>query len=160
VGRALDSFRAEGTAQVEDKHLGQDPFATELDLTTGGDQGEDTDDAKNDLGVPTRHIDESELKLEPPAPAGAGEDFADGFVGEATAQGEIGGSSEEPAAEDEAQQPTQPAEQPAQQGDEPETSLSGADKVKLREALKTMVRQGLMSKTEARDTYRARTGKS
>lgn len=31
VGRALDQFRAEGTARVEDKHFGQDPLGTRGD---------------------------------------------------------------------------------------------------------------------------------
>ncbi len=152
VGRALDGFRAEGTAQVEDKHLGQDPFATELDSTTGSGQREDTDEADNDL-LPTQHIDESELKLEPPSPAGEGSDFAEGFVGEAKAQRQLDNPQEEQAEQEE-------QAKPAEQEEKPATTLSGADKVKLREALKTMVRQGLMSKTEARETYRTKTGKS
>ena len=67
-------------------------------------------------------------------------------MGEAKAQAELGGAQD-------------PKEPETPQDDEPATSLSAADKVKLREALKTMVRQGLMSKAEARETYRARTGK-
>lgn len=31
VGQALDGFRWEGTAELQDKHIGQDPFAIDLD---------------------------------------------------------------------------------------------------------------------------------
>ncbi len=141
VGRALDSFRAEGTARVEDKHLGQDPFATDVDVTSAGGQSQDTKTADDDLGVPTQRIDESELKLEPP-PLRGEDGFAEGFVGEAKAQAEL-------------DDPQDPQDTTTPQDDKPATSLSGADKVKLRAALKTMVRQGLMSKAEARETYRA-----
>lgn len=33
VGATLDAFRDEGTAQLDDKHIGQDPFATDADLS-------------------------------------------------------------------------------------------------------------------------------
>jgi hypothetical protein len=53
AGAKLDEFRWEGTAEVEDKHIGQDPFATTVDEVqrefrlTIGEGG-----APNDLAVP------------------------------------------------------------------------------------------------------------
>ena len=43
VGPMLDSFRLEGTAQLENQHLGEDPFDTEVDNKTASTQGKDRD---------------------------------------------------------------------------------------------------------------------
>ena len=137
VGRVLDEFRAEGTAQVEDKHLGQDPFKTDVELTKGtASKVPDQDD--DDLGLPTQKIDPSELALDP------------------------GGTL------DEEEEPTLPGgfdakpegrlDDPAGEEEPPAKAMTEPERAKLREALKTMVRQGLMTKDEARETYRERTG--
>ncbi|MHC4077327.1 MAG: hypothetical protein ACYST0_02665 [Planctomycetota bacterium] len=151
VGKALDGFRAEGTAQLADKHMGQDPFATDVEVTTSATQPEESVQADESLGVPAQHIDEAELALAPSEPGGEKDEFTAGFVGDAKAACEIvdaeAGSEEGPEQSSEPQAPEVP-------------QMSGPDRVKLREALKTMVRQGLMTKDEARDTYRARVGKS
>jgi len=138
VGRVLDEFRAEGTAQVEDKHLGQDPFMTDVEVgkTTRAGDGAEVDD---DLGIPTQRIDPSELALVSPTAETPDEEeelLPGSFDAKAEASlGDLGvGKPDGPA-------------------------MTEAEKTKLREALKTMVRQGLMSKDEARETYRARIGK-
>lgn len=43
VGPVLDAFRHEGTAQLEDKHIGVDPFARELDEAAASGVTEDPD---------------------------------------------------------------------------------------------------------------------
>lgn len=137
VGRVLDEFRAEGTAQVEDKHLGQDPFKTDVHVVKST-RPQDATEGDDDLGIPTQRIDPSELTLAPTTQDTADEE--DGLPGSFDAKPEgslIDGDDDEPA----------------------DPPMTEAERTKLREALKTMVRQGLMSKDEARETYRARIGK-
>jgi len=134
VGRVLDEFRAEGTAQVEDRHLGQDPFKTKVSVNEGQDTNAPATD--DDLGMPTQRIDPSELGLVPTISGEDEDDVPQGFDTKPE------GTLEDPAE-------NQPEDPP----------MAEAEKAKLRQALKTMVRQGLMSKDEARETYRARIGK-
>ena len=179
VGRALDEFRAEGTADTGDKHMGQDPFATDVTLgqqaETPGVASEDKREHNDELGVPTQHIDESELSLAPPelAPGETG-DFADGFVGEEEAPPPV---SAAPAAAPRQHEPApiaqidseedlplaathgQAAPQPTQ-SQSMATGMLEAEKARLREALKEMVRQGIMTKDQARDAYREKIGKA
>jgi hypothetical protein len=141
VGRVLDEFRAEGTANVEDKHLGQDPFMTDVKLTKST-RATDADERDDDLGIPTQRIDPAELGLSPSIPIT--DEKAEELSGElsggfdAKAEGHLADADDE-----------KPADPP----------MTEAERAKLREALKTMVRQGLMSKDEARETYRVRIGK-
>lgn len=145
VGKVLDEFRAEGTAQIEDKHLGQDPFKTDVERikharSADGDQDDD------DLGLPTQRIDPSELALNP------------GIRGDADEVGPLaGGFDAKP--EGRLDDPDGPADS-GDQSKAPPKAMTEAELKKFREALKTMVRQGLMTKDEARETYRERTGAS
>lgn len=166
VGRVLDEFRAEGTARVEDKHLGQDPFKTEVQAAeTEESQGQEDEDNDDDLGMPTQRIDPSELALAPSVPdADEGDRPSAGF--DAKAEGTLDDAAEaDPGKQPEKQRERQPEKQREKQPEKrPEkrpagTSMTEAEKARLREALKTMVRQGLMSKDEARETYRERIGK-
>lgn len=57
VGRLLDEFRNEGTAQLEDKHLGQDPFKTDVDAVAAELRAADERSDESGLLAPTALVD-------------------------------------------------------------------------------------------------------
>lgn len=152
VGRMLDEFRWQGTADLMDKHIGQDPFATDLDdvrrelQSHGGDASAmDTDEGEAAAPIEEHLVAEVEdegADAEPPArdddmPAievvGDDDDASD-MVAEP-----------EPAAE--------PAPRPEAAG---KPSASHAELERFKEALKTLVRQGTMTRDEARAAWGTR----
>ena len=48
VGRLLDEFRSEGTAQLEDKHIGQNPFETDVEAVAAERRPVDVDEDHED----------------------------------------------------------------------------------------------------------------
>jgi hypothetical protein len=49
VGTALDEFRFEGTAQLADKHIGQDPFLEPLPPAAASDDRTDAENTEDDM---------------------------------------------------------------------------------------------------------------
>jgi len=132
VGTLLDEFRNAGTADVGDKHIGQDPFATPVDDVQRefrqqvGTSPTDTDGA--------RPIDQhlvAAVVSEEPAPAA---DAAPALP-EVTARTRA--TANEPPATD-------------------ATGLPSDELDRLKEALKSMVRQGLMTRDEAKAAWQVR----
>lgn len=195
--REIDEFRAEGTAQLDDKHLGQDLF--------GDDDDEDFDDAApaddaapemsgaedveddNDLLGNRLHLNEGELALD--YTSEEAEDFvADEFTAQ-PAGTLIDDDSENPPADDEDEdvddtpvseedelplaalfegdgQTRAPAPAPAAVSAPPAPAPAPARRKKapaadpIREALLLLVKQGVMTKDQARAAYRAQTRKA
>lgn len=141
VGQSLDAFRHEGTAQLADKHIGQDPFHESL--------ADGVDDAEADDDAATCDLDS--------------EDHVEADIG-ADTQAE--GVSPTPAAD------AAPARQAtaASKRQDPDTMPTGAeteaaagfltermfrDPETLKNALKALVKTGVLTQADARDTYRA-----
>lgn len=131
VGAALDQFRAEGTAQLSDRHFGEDPFDQELAQT----------EVQPDPEVAPQSGNGDEVELEGhlvaevhPLPEEETQQV------EATAAAE---SAAQTAADDSMSSWFE------RLSDEPE---------KLRDSLRVLVRNGLMSKDEALVIYRRKLG--
>lgn len=147
VGASLDQFRWAGTADVDDKHIGQDPFETPVDevqrefreqvgQTPAGEQPASIDEhrvaamqSEEDGEAPA--VDEQASEL-PPAVAPTTRTSAAATVRAAVAV-------------------ATPAAAPAPT---PNAPLSDIDRFK--EALKSLVKQGMMSREEARAAWLAR----
>jgi hypothetical protein len=116
VGKVLDSFRHEGTAGLQDKHIGEDPFALDLDEVR-------------------RQLLDSIAQAVPAEPPAA-TPIAEHLVAEVI---------DEPAGE-------------AVQEGRPEQPWTNAndDLERFREALRSLVRQGTMSREEARAAWTTR----
>lgn len=184
-GPELDEFRAEGTAQLRDKHFGQDPFSADLDVS-GGERQET---ASEDLSSPRMQISEGELALD--FGSDTNEEFAAPEFESGFSAVEDPGESEpfEPTGELEMSEPEADSERDdlplaalydadgeleAEHSDEesehlepaadeePEDlteappSASGEDRERVRAALLLLVKQGVMTKDQARAAYRAR----
>lgn len=141
VGPVLDEFRWEGTAEVLDKHIGQDPFATSVEdvqrefrAQIGGAEGTDAASA-----TPIEDHLVAELSSPP----------ADGA--DAAADAEPAAAAVEPtptAGEAGAAAPAGPATEPAP---DPAQELE-----RFKSALKALVRQGVMNRAEASAAWQAR----
>lgn len=146
VGKSLDEFRAAGIAATLDQHLGQDPFATEVDEVCREFRSQLPDvgpDAENDADEATAAAPAAAGSAEPPSLL---EDHLAARVGdEPTMQS---------GADAAAVPPTAP--QPAVAASGPERPAGSPDLERFKEALKTMVRQGAMSRDEARLAWQAR----
>lgn len=173
VGRSLDEFRHEGTAQLADKHIGQDPFLEPLD----GDYGD------YDEGVGTVEFDDDPAgaSAEEPADEGSEQPPVDATTPAADAstappppqpskQREpqpvpAGPAAREPSpralasAPAAAADPLAPATAPVTA---PTAQLGGVlsermfrDPQTLKNALKALVRSGVLTPDDARETYRA-----
>ncbi len=155
VGQSLDEFRAEGTAQLSDKHLGLDPFAMELDKAPSVSQPESEQDpaAAGDLPklaeiepiidtVPELAPVEVEVAAAEPATAPESE------------------ASPEPATAPESDMEdhlvaTADSKPAPQAGGSPSWFLGLKDDPdKLKTSLKVLVRTGMMTKDEALAIYR------
>jgi hypothetical protein len=137
-GAVLDEFRWAGTAEVGDKHIGQDPFATDVDEVRAefrAQVGESTTEQPGENATPIdQHLVAAVTPEAPPADAGkdAKKDARkDGKKGKAA-----------PAADDDAVEPGMPT--PA------------AELERFKAALKSLVAQGTMSKDEARAAWQTR----
>jgi hypothetical protein len=137
VGESLDEFRWEGTAEVGDKHIGQDPFDTDVDEVRRELLAQVT--AKDDAAEPTLPIDEHLVAAvcdeaapaespAAPAPPAAAEPAA-------AADQEGGGAAAAAAAA----------------GPSPTAELE-----RFRSALKSLVRQGTMTREEAKAAWQTR----
>ena len=203
-GSELDEFRAEGTAQLRDKHFGQDPFSSGVDLSreNAGSQetetsdeepagtahqeieifGGDISDADSEEMSERMHISDRELTLE--FDSDTHEGFAaPGFESGLSAAGDPGesiplqqsgelvigeietspvrdelsvashvaieadeGECSDVAVEEESEFPNEDAPRSVQQSRD-----------NVRAALLLLVKQGVMTKDQARAAYRART---
>lgn len=159
VGAALDQFRNEGTAELYDKHIGQDPFQTAVDevqrefrAASAAPQGEEPEvvpieEHKVAALLPEAEQDEPPPE-EPPAPPPPpfqmsvppepAKPFATPAAPQATAP-----RSPEPAAGETAT--------PAQASVDQEAELE-----RFKGTLKALVRQGVMNKDEAKAAWQAR----
>jgi hypothetical protein len=160
LGPVLDGFRNAGTAAVPDKHLGQDPFATATSAVRdelGARVLGETDATEEGPSVipeqpsatlppvsPERHpvtellADSAEMKL-PPPPAP---------VTRTTSNTPPAATAGKPAAATPESKPATPrAEKAAPRSEEQE---------RFKTALKNLVRQGLMSKEEAKAAWQAK----
>lgn len=133
LGQALDSFRFEGTAQIADKHIGQNPFHDSTSEEEVEDEASD-DGESIDLSPPT-------AKAAAPAPAPVA----------APAPAPVAAAPAAPAAPAAAAKPA-----PAPVGGIPSLDkLLGGDVETLKKALKALVKAGVMSQDQAREIYRA-----
>lgn len=157
VGASLDEFRFEGTAQLADKHIGQDPFFEEVDQAQDGDDGEDATVDEIDLDA----VDE--LPPPPPPPPRAAPEPAPRTPQAAREPAPRTLSTSAQPAPAVAARP-EPAPEPAPVAAEPESqagALGGVlsarmfkDRETLKNALKALVRSGVLTPDDARETYR------
>lgn len=169
-GNSLDEFRWSGTAEVADKHIGQDPFATDVDdvrrefRTQVGENSPDgppvavpidqhlvaavTDDGAEDAAPqPAAEQDAGAAAAElPPAPAPVTRTTV------ARAAAPIAAAAKAAPAASAAAAPTA-APKPAAAA---EASDPAAELERFKGALKALVRQGVMSRDEARAAWEAR----
>ena len=143
VGESLDEFRWEGTAEVGDKHIGQDPFDTDVDevrkefraqiggLNAGEGAAPDAMPIEQHLVAAVQQEDPQD---ERETPSGAAEDLP--AVPSAPAR----------PAKVAAGNPSPKESQPT-----PEGELD-----RFKEALKALVRQGTMTREEARAAWETR----
>lgn len=129
VGPLLDEFRSAGTADIGDKHVGQDPFATAVDDVQREFRAQVTGavEAEQSARPIEQHLVAALASAEP-APAEAGDAEAP--------------PAPAPAA------PSAAAEEPRHPGND---TLE-----RFKAALKEMVRQGVMSRDEARAAWQVR----
>lgn len=158
VGHQLDEFRAEGTAQLNDKHFGQDPFITPAT------------DAEEPAAAPTSSESHpSALEWpEPPTPVARGdlpepnpewvrtEEYGDSALAPKPIEQLSPGFSAYPAPPEPLPAPVVAATQPTPAGSEV-TPLPGLpkDPAKLRATLKALVKTGVMGREDAQAMYRS-----
>jgi hypothetical protein len=146
VGKSLDDFRWEGTADVLDRHIGQDPFETPVDEvqrefreqvghTEGGDGANAT---PIDQHLVAAVQDEDKAAADAPAVEAKSMPVAPTKRPTAAAPA--------PALRTTAAAPATP----------PAPSTGDADLDRFKEALKTLVRQGTMTRDEARAAWQTR----
>lgn len=129
VGQLLDEFRWAGTAEVGDKHIGQDPFATDID----------------DVRREFRAVAEEA--------AAAAKENAASPIEEHLVADVATGETPSPAAA-----PAPPAA-PASETEPPQGDLGPTPQEELerfKSALKSLVRQGTMTRDEARAAWQTR----
>ena len=136
VGPSLDEFRFMGTAETGDKHIGQDPFDTAVDDV----QREFREQVGQATGAPDQSavpIDQHLVaSMQPEAPAADSKPVAGPLPNVASTT-----------------RTTAAAPLPAA----PKAKSTGdADLDRFKEALKTLVRQGMMTREEARTAWQAR----
>ncbi len=181
VGPMLDSFRLEGTAQLENQHLGEDPFDTEVDNKRASRQGEDRDDSPPDASSTEPEAEPEIEKIASVAHPEASErlhehELSPEVVMETdtdpeTSEVDLPEEQElhterglpgerELSGDDDLSGEDQPgkAEVTAQTATVAHPLLEGimGDETKLKGALRLLVSGGLMSKEQARSIYRTR----
>jgi hypothetical protein len=167
VGQMLDEFRWAGTAEVLDKHIGQDPFATavedvqrEFRQQVGGGPADGGEPApiedhlvaavKAEEAPPAADVEPrvsaTELASAPaPAPAKTAPAPVPGKTAAAAPAKAVAGAPAKAAAD-----ATEGTEAPAANGG------SDAELDRFKNALKALVRQGVMSREEAAAAWQAR----
>lgn len=157
LGQALDSFRFEGTAQVADKHIGQNPFLVD----DGDGEGEDSvgEDATEELESPALEAapPAPEPKAAPPerkAPAKPVETHDVTAAAKVHAAPEASTRAEPPRAEPLGAEPAEAAAI-APAGCPSLDALLGGDIETLKRALKALVKAEVMTQDQAREIYRA-----
>jgi len=142
VGKQLDSFRAAGTAQVGDKHLGQDPFDADA-ATEDKDHEPPLRSLSNPAGLgespgQSEVLSESLSDLQPPEPAPPTPPRPAPLPGlDAAAPIPIASTGDTPPARE-----VTPASLPVEPG-------------RLKAALKALVAAGVLGKEQAVALYRA-----
>ena len=130
VGPLLDSFRSEGTASVADKHVGQDPFLSEVPSSIKAEPKVDLDEHKV-----------AEAASKPASPAA-------GPLAPATrARGAAKPGAAKPPAKGAAKAKSGPAAHPLLAG-------IGGDRDKLKKALRLLVDGGIMNRDEAEEIWK------
>ncbi|MBL8729774.1 MAG: hypothetical protein JNM25_15200 [Planctomycetes bacterium] len=142
VGDSLDEFRWEGTAELGDKHIGQDPFETDVDdvrrefRAQVGAQAVETE--------PTMPIDEHLVAAVQEHDAAATGAAADAGVATAAADDEAASAGAEA-------EPVEPAHTGPAAEPKPDAELE-----RFKSALKALVHQGTMTRDEARAAWQTR----
>ncbi len=150
VGQTLDQFRAEGTAQLSDKHLGLDPFAKELEMAETDNQPEPEPEVAPEPELSELpELTEIEPMIDPieeltTAPVAAAEPVA-------TPEPEI---IHESSMDDHLVATVEPESAAPAPGTAPWFLRLKDDPEKLKTSLKVLVRTGMMTKEEALDIYR------
>lgn len=130
VGPDLDGFRYEGTPEARDAHIGQDPFAT----------------AVEDVQAEFRQVISEMEGLEPEAAP-----IEDHLVAEAMEEAPVAEVAEEPPVEE------AHGELAAEMIEDDEPAPSVEEELEtFKNALKALVRQGVMQREEARAAWNAR----
>ncbi len=142
VGETLDEFRWAGTAEVGDKHIGQDPFATAVDDVRREFRQQVSAAAvmAGDAAVP---IDEHLVATVQGTPAAE--------PVPTTLAAAMPSPPEPMARTTAAMPPPAPAPAPA-----PTATAAAADLERFKGALKALVRQGVMSREEATAAWQTR----
>jgi hypothetical protein len=139
VGDSLDEFRWEGTAEVGDKHIGQDPFATDVDDVRREFRAQVG--AQAPAGEPTVPIDEHLVAT-----------VQDEHEAESSAAAPADVSTEAPGEdESEAAAAAVAVEEAPAAAPTPTSELE-----RFKSALKALVQQGTMSRDEARAAWQTR----
>ena len=173
VGPQLDGFRAEGTAQLQDKHLGQDPFFQELEevsvstptqLTPQFQEFEKGTQFPSEMPPGVEEVAEQTIEpIDHDGPRESPVDWVETGAIEASDEPEAEPSEPAPEAhatpEPVSEAPPEPTPAP-----EPEPKSSPAvdvlpglptDVEKLKTTLKALVHSGVMQREEAQAMYRA-----
>lgn len=163
VGPMLDAFRVEGTAQLADKHLGQDPFADEL--------GQIAPDSAEEARAARAAAIEDAADADPWAAITGASTDAPEVEQPAESDNELEGvladrlgadaappppPQPEPAPAPRAR-PVEKAPSPSADGDRADHFLLaglGEDPERMREALRVLVKNGFMNRDEALGVYR------
>lgn len=137
VGQTLDEFRWAGTADIADKHIGQDPFATDVD-DVRREFREACAGSKAEAAVAPESIEEhlvAEVQPESEVPEGL----------------PVEPQQEAPAEQPETAAEAAPAAAEPPPGPGPEEELE-----RFKTALKALVKQGTMTRDEARAAWQTR----
>jgi hypothetical protein len=136
VGPELDEFRYEGSPEVRDAHIGQDPFATPLE------------DVRREFRAVVADMDGEQS---------AAESIDDHLVAELNSEDQVESYSD--AIDQEEEQATDMAESEQTHSElavsEPEPTVE-EELETFKSALKALVRQGVMQREEARAAWNAR----
>ncbi|MCC7399591.1 MAG: hypothetical protein IT455_21185 [Planctomycetes bacterium] len=139
VGPVLDEFRWEGTAEVLDKHIGQDPFATSVEDVQRDFRAQIGEVQGVDAAAAAPIEDHLVAEVQPPA---------DEEPAEAAAAVVEAEPAPEPGPEAAAMAAAAPAAEPEL---DPVQELE-----RFKSALKALVRQGVMNRAEASAAWQAR----
>lgn len=154
VGKYLDEFRWEGTAAISDKHIGQDPFATTVE--------EVQREFRAAVGMPGSSAEPAasiEEHLVAEAEVADAETDADAGDAEADAQVAAPEPQEQPAAptaRTTEAPPAPPRAVPATEAEADDEPTTDQELAAYKNALKALVRQGVMRREEARAAWLTR----
>jgi hypothetical protein len=160
VGKMLDGFRNEGTAQLPDKHIGLDPMSVDLDVASAELRALSGSPQANDGAKSS--IDEhlvAEVVEPEPEPAPTPEPTAK--TGRAATNG---GSKSKSSAKADAPAKTPAAQKPTAKAANTPSPTAAVDPLlaaiedpeQLKETLKALVRTGVLTRDAAQDAYRRR----